>query len=331
MSTYLYGIIESESEKKFGAIGFNGEVTAAPYQNLAVVFGPAPYHNFENLDKETLVKMLLSHQKTLEIIMGNQFILPCKFGTLLKDNQEANEVIAQNQALFNEWLSKMKNNFELEVYATWDVKSALNEIANSDAEIIERKEFLLSISEEEEQEKRKISLGMLLAVKLKQQAAKYSEVILKELKKASISYAAHDLINDSMAFNASFLLMRGGEDFFYKSLNDLDKYFEGRLNFKCVGPLPPYSFATVIIKRFDQEKINRAFETLGLAEIPAHVDQVKHVYKNLALKIHPDIRQRINKREFEDIHQAYKLLIDYYEGNCRPLKTSIFKMNGEQS
>jgi len=220
MNCYLYGVIESQEAKNFGPIGFElgyqgkGSVVALPgKQNLAAVIGPAPQENFNGLNKERLVKMLLAHQETLETIMKDQFILPCKFGTVLEDEQEVKEILSQNRGLLSEWLNKMKNSYEMDIVATWDIQPILKEIAASDPEIVELKEYLQSLPSNE-QERKKLSLGMLLSAKLKEQAKRYAEETLTVLKGASESYAVHDVMNDEMVFNASFLLTRDGEDLF---------------------------------------------------------------------------------------------------------------------
>jgi hypothetical protein len=333
MNCYLYGIIESDKTKNLGPIGFElggrgkGSVAALSNQNLAAVIGPAPQESFGGLSKERLVKALLAHQETLETIMKIQFILPCKFGTVLKDEQEVNEILSQSGALLEEWLNKMKNRCEMDVLATWDTQAILKEIAARDPEIVELKRHLQSLPLAEQQSK-KLSLGMLLSAKLKENAKRYAGEIQTALKEASESYATHDVMNDEMVFNASFLLARDGEDFFFKALEGLDQEWQGKLNFKCVGPLPPYSFATVTIKRFDSKQIHWAQEILGLKG-SVDVDQVKRAYKNRARQCHPDTHSELNKKEFEAVHQAYQLLSEYYQGGCKPMKVSLLNVNGD--
>lgn len=336
MNCYLYGIIESDGAKNFGAIGFEkGSVIARPNpsaklragRNLAAVIGPAPRERFDGLSKERLVKALLAHQETLETIMKSQFILPCKFGTVLKDEDEVTELLSQNETLLEEWLNKMKNRCEMDVLANWDTQAILKEIAARDPEIVELKRHLQSLPLAEQQSK-KLSLGMLLSVKLKENAKRYAEDILMVLKEISHSHATHDLMNDEMVFNASFLLTGGDEDLFCKALEGLDKQYQRNLNFKCVGPLPPYSFATVTIKRFDQEQIYWAHEALRLKG-SVEVDQVNRAYKNIARQCHPDTHPELNKKEFEAVHQAYELLVEYYQGGTKPVKVSLFSVNGD--
>lgn len=334
MNAYFYGIIESKEAKNFGPIGFSvegqgkGVVVARPGRNhLATVIGPGPRVSFEGLSKESLVKVLLAHQQTLEIIMRGQFILPCKFATVLKDEREIQEILLQHELLLAQWFDNMKDSHEWDVIATWDPPSILREIAERDPEILDMRRRFESLSLAD-RHKEQIASGMLLATKLRERAASVTQEILSVLKEASRSYATHKVINDAMVFNASFLLVRGAEEGFFKTLEGLDRQWEGKLHFKGVGPLPPYSFACLTLKRFDPNEIRWARETLGLRET-LHLDQVHHAYRERARECHPDAHPELDKEPFETIHRARELLVEYIQGGCHPITVALFHVAGE--
>jgi DnaJ-domain-containing protein 1 len=70
-------------------------------------------------------------------------------------------------------------------------------------------------------------------------------------------------------------------------LETLDGEFRGRLHFRCVGPLPPYSFAGVEVEMLSFEAIDEARKQLGLGEA-ATLDEIKGAYRRLASESHPD-------------------------------------------
>lgn len=337
MSLYFYGVIAQGETAEFERIGFeiNGSgkasVFTVPHRNIAAVIGPSPQKNFTGLNKEKLVKMLLAHQETLETIMKNRFILPCKFGTVIGDEKEVDEILSQNEAFLEEWLAKMKNSCELDIVATWDARQILQEIAAEDHEIIDwKKRFQLLPLDDQETEK--IKIGMLLSAKLREEAKDYAKEILTCLKEVSESYVVHEVMNDEMVANASFLLAQGKEGLVFKALEVLDKRWQGKLNFKCVGPLPPYSFTTVTIKQFDSKQIRSAQTMLGLEEV-GNIEQLKHAYKLKARQSHPDVRPFSNDKEFEAIKEAYELLLEYFHGGCKLIAVSLFqanKLNGHE-
>lgn len=334
MNCYLYGFIESKEEKNFGPIGFalgnagKESVISLPDKNLAAVIGPPPDENFSSSSKEKLVRRLLAHQETLETIMKIQFILPCKFGTILEDQNEAREILSQNRAPLEQWFHKMKNCCEMDVIATWNTKQILQEIISKNPEIDLLKKDLESLPSSE-QEAARIAVGARLSIKLKEEAERYETKIATKLKSAEERVAAHDLMNDEMVFNASFLLARWEEEGFLKLLETLDRDFQGRLNFKCVGPLPPYSFATVTVQRFETQKIDRAREMLRLKDLTS-LDQVKKAYQKRARQCHPDTHSGFGEKEFDTLHQAYELLKSYHAGGLKPVSVSLFNVNGER-
>lgn len=335
MNCYLYGFIESHEAKNFGPIGFplrNNEVKesviALADKNLAAVIGSSPDKDFAFSSKEQLVKRLLSHQETLEIIMKTQFVLPCKFGTILKDQDEVCEILSQNRAPLEQWFHKMQNCCEMGVVATWDAKQILREIASKDPEIGLLKKELERLPSSA-QEAVRIAVGARLSNRLKEEAKRYETEISAKLEDAGERVVTHALMNDEMVFNASFLIAREEEAHFLKLLETLDLDFKGELNFKCVGPLPPYSFATVTVQHFETEKINWAKEMLRMKDL-ATLDQVKKAYQKRARQCHPDTHSEIGEKEFETLHQAYEFLKSYHAGGLKPVSVSLFNMNGER-
>jgi len=123
-------------------------------------------------------------------------------------------------------------------------------------------------------------------------------------------------MDDKMILNCAFLVEKDKEPDFDARLKDLDKEYEQKVNFKCVGPLPPYSFATCQLKRIEHSRINEAKKLLGLEE-KVSLDEIKECYQQFAQKNHPDKHQggQSNQiEEFEKITKAYKLLVDCYQG-----------------
>jgi len=84
------------------------------------------------------------------------------------------------------------------------------------------------------------------------------------------------------------------------------------LNFRCVGPLPPYSFYTLDVSRLKLDEIEWAKKKLGIQSDHISRDEVKRAYRRFAKVSHPDTNQMPDaKKEYEDIVKAYKLLWDY--------------------
>ena len=96
----------------------------------------------------------------------------------------------------------------------------------------------------------------------------------------------------------------------------------GRINFRCVCPLPPYSFYTAEVKKLPFNDIAWAKEKLEINDMATKEEIIK-AYRSKANIYHPD--KNINSSDadgqFNEIFRAYKILCEYCDGNvCLPDK-----------
>ena len=312
MSLTLYGLIRHDQAIDFGPIGFEGApVRAVPCGLFAAVVGQPPSEDFKNISKEALVKRLLSHQTTLERVMKRFFVLPFKFGTTVRDEEEIGNILKNGESFLLSLEGKVKDSIEIGVVATWDVPRILKEIAEEDPEIIASRASRVDASP--------THVGMLLAKSLKQRAGDWQKKMTDVLKLHTKDFADHELLNDQIVLNASFLVPRQGEQRFFDAVEAIDLSFDGKINFKCVGPLPPYSFATVTLQRFDPEEVRQSAKILGLNG-KAELGQVKKVYKELSRRCHPDTDPNLSVEKFEELNRAYELVADYCKDGPRSLE-----------
>jgi DnaJ-class molecular chaperone len=115
-----------------------------------------------------------------------------------------------------------------------------------------------------------------------------------------------------MITNLAFLITKSKKEDFEKEVEQLDKKFTGKINFRLVGPLPPYSFATFEIKKITPEEIFYAKAVLGIIEDP-RPEEVKQAYYAMAQKLHPDKNPDNPEaaRQFEELKMAFDLLYEY--------------------
>lgn len=305
MSLTLYGLIRHDQAIDFGPIGFEGApVQSIPAGLFAAVVGSSPKKDPKSIPREDLVKQLLSHQTTLERVMQRFFVLPFKFGTTVVDEAELKDILRKGESFLISLEEKVKDCIETDVVATWDVRSMLQEISEEDPKIVEcKQEMAHGLGD-------RAFVGMLLANALKRRAEQWRGKITEVLKIHSKACAEHDLLDDTMVLNSSFLIPRDGEREFHRTLEEIDLSFKKKLNLKCVGPLPPYSFATVLLQRFNPQEIQGAANLLGLNG-KAELTFVKKIYKELSRQCHPDRDPNLSMEKFEELNRAYELLADY--------------------
>jgi len=305
---YIYGIIEAvhPDTKSFG-VG----VYTIPYQDISAVLSDSQFVNYTTLPKNQVAKYLLVHQQVIEKIMDSYTIIPMKLGTYAFNNREVEEILSKGYAIFKDVFMKINNKIEIDVVATWnDLNSIIKEIGEGE-EIKELKEKLMSRPEGISVENQ-IKIGSLVKNILDKERANFASEIGDILAKVSIDSRAHDLMDDRMIFNVAFLIEKSMKDEFERILDELDNRFGDRINFRCVGPLPPYSFYTMEIKKISFEEVDWARKKLSLGN-KATKEEIIKAYRNGAKLYHPDKSPDIPnaERQFSEINRAYRILLEY--------------------
>lgn len=314
---YIYGIIKTDERKSFGTCGINAdeEVYTLPHQDISCVVSNSPLQDYSSMLKETLGHYLVKHQTIIEKIMNRHTIIPMKFGTFVSNDDEVIEVLKRGCSQFEELLVNMYGRIEFDVACTWDdLNSIIREIGEEEKEI---REFKAEIAKRPPTEtlQDRIKIGVMIKNILDKIREKEEAHIIDFLKGITVDFQKHQVMDDKMTLNCAFLLEKSRESDFDAKLKELDKEYKQKLNFRCVGPLPPYSFATCQLKKIEYNQIDEAKRLLGLKESTS-LEKIKESYHQLAQKNHPDKDPENSqlKEKFERITHAYKLLTSCYQG-----------------
>lgn len=311
---YVYGVIGSDQEGGSGHIGTDSkdpEVYALSHKDIACVVKNTDVDSFFAMPKETLGRHLVEHQVTIERIMKDHTIIPFKFATIIEDEGELEKVLRSGYGAFKEKLETLADKIELDVAASWnDLNGVIRTIGGENSRI---KAFKAEISRRPPKDtlQDRMKIGCMIKDALDEKRAGLQSEMLDALKEKAIDSRKHERMDDKMIFNCAFLLDKDKEGEFDRILDELNARYREEINFRCVGPLPPYSFSTIELKRMGHDKIKEARRLLGVNE-EATVQEIKESYRKLALEFHPDQnsgKHDVRKR-FEDISRAHKLLID---------------------
>jgi hypothetical protein len=321
---YIYGVINSNEKKKFSPINKTNacEFYTIPFQDIACVVSDYPEDSLYHRIKEEVVKELVSHQTVIERIMKEHTIVPVKFGTLLENRNEVRKVLEKGYFEFKQRLKEIDKKIELDLAAMWnDLNSVIKKISEEDEEIRKFKEEIAKKPPKDSFQDR-IKIGSMINDSLDKRREELQKEMLEFLKsKVKIEGSKkHETMYDRIVLNCAFLLDKNREHEFDKALSRLNEMFEDRVNFRCIGPLPPYSFFTYEIKKANFEVIDVARKLLGLG-VEVDASDIKTAYRRLVQEKHPD-RHFNNidaQKQFEEIQKAYKLLLDYCRSGKKPL------------
>jgi len=263
--------------------------------------------------------------------MKEHTVLPVKFGTVLTTSDEVHSLLSQGHSQFVDALDWIQDKVEVEVAATWDKNKILQEIS-TEPEIIRASKALIDKGQQTFQEQ--IQLGHMVKAFMDKRRQNYREQMLNFLMSAAIDVQLNTLISDEMVMNVAFLVEKTNQEEFDSCVKQLDDLFCNQINFRIIGPLPPYSFATVDVTRPNLEKIEEARQLLHLGETFSE-PEVRKAYRHLAAESHPDYRadDELAKVRFVELHQASELLIAYCHGQGEPdgnLLINIRRLRNEE-
>lgn len=311
---YIYGVIGEKRERSFGRIGIvnHEEVYLIGFNDISAVVSNSCVNSFDSNKKDVLLNNLLTHQAIIEKVMKDYSIIPVKFAAFVNDEIEVKEFLCKGYSEFKKILEEIKDKIEFDVVVIFNRDKIFSHILNENEEI-QRLQREISTKPEDITSSEKIELGKKVQLSLYERRKKYEKEILSYLSEEVINYRPHDVLNDMMVMNVSFLIFKRKEEKFDQKINKLDEKYNQLMNFRCIGPLPPYSFRTIEVKKLNFEEFNKAREILGLGE-EISIPIIKEAYRKLIQKYHPDKfpGDTLVKKEFEKITKAYEELLDYF-------------------
>jgi len=250
--------------------------------------------------------------------MKTYHIIPVKFGAMIEgEEEELKRILEKGYGQINTNLKEMENKIELDVAALWsDMGTVLKEIGEEEG-IKRLKEEAASRPSDQVFEV-KITVGRLAKESLDKRKEKYASEILDFLKGETEDHRFHSVMDDSMIMNGAFLIDKDKQETFERKVDELDGHYQNKINFRIVGPLPPYSFSTLEIKKVEFTELNKAKEMLGLGEEFTPLE-IRETYKELSKNFHPDkySGEPEAQKRFEKMTKAYQMLSDYcHEDRC---------------
>lgn len=321
----MYGIISTANDLVFEVPGVDdsdGQVFTVSHRGLAAVVSRAACADYNGITRQEAVTRLVAHQRVIETVMRDFPILPVKFGTVMPDEARVHHLLAQGENLFCAALQRFTGQLQVEVVVLWNLPEVFQSITLE--EPIARRKAQLAGRPLEETVAERVALGQTVQASLERRRAALQNELLPPLREVAQDGVLNPLMDDSMIANVALLVDEASRAALDQRLEMLDKHFGGRFHFRCVGPLPPYSFVTVEARAPSFEAMDEARRRLGLGETVAP-EEIKRAYHRLASEQHPD--RNLGDAEAEArmtaLTQAYRLLTAYAESQMLALERPI--------
>jgi len=287
--TYLYGIAGAgAAEAALRPLGLpdgRAPVTAITVDGVTAIAGSYAAPPPAALPRPELLRRVTIHQRVIEDVMAHGDVLPARFGTVLESEDELRSCLAHWNSLVTASLTSFCGLVEVEAAATWDLPRTLAGLAD-EPEVLAAK-ALARQAAPEHRVAQQVRTGQVVKRLLDRRRAAYQQRLLDEVGPLAIDTQPNPLVADELVFNVAVLLRRCALPGFEAALERLDQATAGELSLRMVGPLPPYTFATVSVTRFDAARLAAGRALLGL---PSEISEaaVLSSYRQLARQWHPD-------------------------------------------
>lgn len=310
---YIYGIINSAARDLNGA-DWNGgaSVYLVPYQDVAAVVSDEEIVELTHLPQEVLARFLVDHQRVIETLMGlKHTVIPMKLGTFAHSLAEVREILSRGYVTITRLFRTVGDKLELDVVVTWPDLAPVLKAIGQEPEILSAKQQLLARAQAITLEDQ-MRVGLLVKKSLDRKREELDLEIRSALSAISEAVRVQERINDSMITNAAFLIAREAQVEFEQILERLNAATGETLHFRCVGPLPSYSFGTLEVRRLQFEDIAWARAKLGLPDF-ATIENVRKAYQTHAILVHPDKHpEALNATAaFNEVNRAYQTIFEY--------------------
>ncbi|MFH1859817.1 MAG: GvpL/GvpF family gas vesicle protein [bacterium] len=320
MGKYIYGVIDgchaiemekpSVSGKVRESKSKKGMVYTISYQDISAVVSNSPIVDYTYMSKDIVARRLVEHQMVNERIMQSGYtIIPARMGSFAVNEGEVKDILSKGYNLIKETMEKIIDKIEIDVCVTWSDFAAVLKGIGDEEDIRKVKEELMSCQKITINDQ--IKIGNMVKDALNRKKEREAEEIQNALMAISQAASTHGLMDEKMIVNTAFLIDKARQKEFDAKVEELNANFNEGLNFRCIGPLPSYSFYTLKIKKMQFEEIDWARRRFNLNDL-AGKDEIKNAYQRLAASTHPDINPEPDmKREFNDVNRAYKILNSY--------------------
>lgn len=243
----MYAIINANKSQEFGNLGIGGRgdrVYTVHYNSLAAVVSSSPIEKLPVSRDNTL-----AHQKVLEKVMDKFTVLPVRFCTIAKEEEDIKKkVLRARYREFKNLLDCMKDKVELGIRAIWaNMEKIFAEIVEENKDIKHLKEKVAKESSLSKRRAGLIKIGEMVQKALERKKEKEAKELLAALKPLSVNLKQNQVYGDRNIFNAAFLVKKTKEKEFDEKINKLEKELGERTKLKYFGPVPPYNFVEVVV------------------------------------------------------------------------------------
>jgi len=238
---YIYGIIEEVQPRIFNFLGLgDAPVYTINHQSIAAVVSDTELQEIDPTRKN-----VHAHTIVQDELLKDYTVLPIGFGMIATSKDKVRTLLEKNHQGLGSELNRLAGKIQIELKVFWDQEALIRELQGDSGELTRLKAQLGAASSPAEAQNLLVKAGRLVERAALEWKTKYADLVYAVLKEFSHDAQVNNPAGIKSLLNASFLIDRSKERQFKEEVYRLDSTFEGKVNFKYVGPLPPYNFVTM--------------------------------------------------------------------------------------
>ncbi len=238
---YLYGIIEEPQPRRFGFSGVeDAEVYTINYQKMAAIVSDTL---LQEIDPTRM--NVRAHTVVQDELLKVYDLLPMGFGVMAHSDDEVQKLLERNYQILVTELERLASKIEVVLKVFWDQEAMIKELQGERQELTRIKAKINAAASPGEAQHLLVEAGQLIERIAMEWRNKYAEQVYAVLKEMAVDARQNAPLGVKNILNAAFLVDRAKESGFQKEVYKLDSKYQGKVDFKYVGPLPPYSFVNL--------------------------------------------------------------------------------------
>lgn len=235
---YIYGIVEEPQLRRFSFPGVGeADVYTINHQRIAAIVSDTEFSEIDPTRKN-----VQAHTVVQDELLKEYTLLPMGFGMVANGEDEVRRLLEKNYEGLTSELNRLTDRIEVELKLYWDQETVIKEIQSENQELSRLKAKIKASSSPGEIRNLMIEAGRLVENIVLDWKNRYAEIVYTVLKELSSEAKMNNPVGLKNLLNASFLIDKSRESEFKEQVYKLDSKFQGKVNFKYVGPMPPYNF-----------------------------------------------------------------------------------------
>jgi hypothetical protein len=241
MGTYIYGIIREPRPRRFGFPGIgDAAVYTINHGDIAAVVSDS-----EPGEIDPTRRNVRAHTVVQEEVLKLYSLLPMGFGMVAGGREEVGRLLAANyEGLLGE-LRRLANKIEVELKVFWGQEAVVREIQSESQELSRFKARVDKAVSPGQVRELLVEAGRRVDAIVQDWKDRYAELVYAILRDLAYEAKVNNPVGIKNLLNASFLIDWPQEIGFREQVYRLDAKFQGKMDFKYVGPLPPYNFVNL--------------------------------------------------------------------------------------